>query len=149
VNYQPATVLVFFHFAIEREYLPGFEPVLHVAGVEPDALDGIPTALSKDGRFVIADITHRHLEDGHTFSPEQRGSTNFADEGRHFPGRQVGYFSRVSAIFVAKWEVVEEVLQSLKAFCGQCLGTFWTDPFYVLYRAVELEHATKCYQPAR
>src|SRR5208282_2399378 len=89
---------IFFNLAVERHHLSGLEAALKIRGIEPDTLQ------------ASAALADRDLEDGHAARAKQSRVADFGDHRRHLSGAQFGDRTRVQPVFVAKRQVVQQVV---------------------------------------
>ena len=125
---QASLVKVLLHLSVESNPLPGLEAVAQVRGVKPDAFE------------PGSSLTGRHLENRHATGAEETGVADFGDDRRHFPAAQFRDAPRVEAIFIAKRQIMEKVVDGVNAFGTQHLGQARPDAFDVLHGSGQLEH---------
>jgi hypothetical protein len=64
-------------------------------------------------------LSHRHLKQGHAPCLQQHRPTHLADHRRHRSRSQLTHGYRVQAIFVAKGQVIQQILDGLDAALGK------------------------------
>ncbi len=117
-----------FHLAVESDQLARFEAVAQVSAVEPDALQAGPA------------LAGRHLEDGHAAGSKQARCPDFGDDRGHLAYSKFGDAAGIYAVFVAKRQVMEQVVDSVDALCSQHFGQARADALDVLDRGRQLQH---------
>ncbi len=125
---QLAAAIVGFHFSVQGHDLSGLELVPKIGGVEPDTLQARPP------------LSGCHLENGHAAGTEQSGIADLGDDGRHLSRTQFGDGARVQAVFVAEWQIMQQVVDGVDALARQHLGQAGADAFHILHGSGRIEH---------
>ena len=104
-----------FELAVEGDGLAGEELALQVGSAEPHGFDGV-------GALAYGDF-----KEGAGGGVEESGAADFADDGGHGVGLQVGDGLDVEAVFVAEGEVIQEVFNSVDLSFGEVGGDVRAD----------------------
>ena len=127
-----AAAVVLLNLAVQGDDLAGLELVPQISGVEPDTLQPRPP------------LPGGHLKDGHSAGTEEAGGPHFSNHGSHFSSPQFRNTPRVEPVFVAKRQVVQQVVESLNVLGRQELGKFRANALHVLNGGVRLQHLMRC-----
>src|SRR5712692_3881323 len=131
-RFQPGQMLALFDLAVERQHLSGLEAVLKIGGVEPDTLQ------------LCAALADRQLEDRHAARAKQSRVADFSNHRRHLSGAQFGDRTRVQPVFVAKGQVVQQIVDGCKALGPEDLGQARANAFHVLHWSGRFHHLKRC-----
>src|SRR5262249_35915126 len=107
VDLQAAPSPAFFDFSVERYHLTGLGAVAQIGAVEPNALESCP-ALSRN-----------QFKDRETFGLEHARVAYFRDDSSHLTRLQLADPTGIHAIFVAKGQIVKQVLDSREILLRQ------------------------------
>src|SRR5580698_1612495 len=125
---QFAAANIGFHLSVEGDYLTGFEFIAKISSVEPDTLQPCPP------------LSGRHLKNGHAACAEQAGIADFSDDRRHLSRSEFGDAARVQPVFIAKREIMQQVVNGVDALARQHFGQPWADAFYILHGSGRFQH---------
>ena len=106
----------------------GAKLVLKIRRVEPGALQR------------VAPLADGHLEDGHAAGAKEAEGADLSNHAGHFAGSELADAARIQAIFIAEWQVVEQILDGADALFQQNFGKARADAFDILDAGREFEH---------
>jgi hypothetical protein len=89
-------------------------------------------------------LANGELEDGHAARAEQSGVAYFGNDSGHFARPQLGYRTRVEAVFVAEGQVVEQVVNRADALGCEDFGQARANAFDVLHWSGKVQHLKGC-----
>ena len=95
------SVAILFDLAVERDHLSRLKLVLQICGVEPQALQS------------AAALANRELKNRHAACAKQSGVADFGNYRRHFSCAQFGDRARVQPVFIAKGQIVQQVVDGV------------------------------------
>src|SRR5262249_40428226 len=127
-NLQSAGLPGFFNLAVERDHLPGLESVAQVFAMKPDALD------------LVAALPHNQTKDGHAPGAKQSKVAHLGDDRGHLARPQLRDPARVQPVFVAEWQIIEQVIHGVDVLVLQPLGHARANALDELYFSVEFQH---------
>ena len=125
---QLAAIQISLHLAVESDYLTGLKTVTQVGCVEPNALQPGPS------------LSSGHFEYRHTPGAEKARSSDFGDDRRHFPSAKLGNAAGIEAIFVAKWQIMKQIVDRVNSLGRKHVGQSWTYALDILNRSTQFEH---------
>src|ERR1700733_156603 len=125
---QFASTLIFLDFAIQRDHLPGREPVLQVRCIKPKAAKARPP------------LSNGELENRDAPGAEQSGASHLADHRGHLAGAQLGNPARIQPVFVAKRQIMQQVANRVDTLGGENLPDARTYALRILDRSGKFEH---------
>ncbi len=71
---------------------------------------------------------------------EKAEGADFGDDAGHLARAQLADATRIQPVFIAKRQVVEQVLDRANAFVQQDLGKAWANAFHILHAGRKVEH---------
>src|SRR5208283_4139084 len=127
---QLSAARVLLDLPVQRDHLPRIEFVLQVGGMKPKAAQ--PGASLADGE----------LKNRHAAGAEQPRVAHFPDHGRHLTRTQLRNAPRIQPVFIAKWQIMEQVADRVDPFGGKHFPDARSDALHVHHRSREFEHGT-------
>ena len=126
---QSAAFPSFFHLAIERNELAGFETITQVFTVEPDAFQG------------GSSLSGNQLKDWHAVAGAKDGGVaNLRNDGGHLSGAQLANSTRVQAVFIAEGQIIEQVFNRENVLLRQPFGNARADALNEFDFCVKVQH---------
>src|SRR6266404_3291019 len=113
--------LVDFRFAVENELLAGFQAAFEIAAVKKFAGEQA-AGVVLDEEMIDGVTTAAHAADG--LAAHDAGAN-----GVDAVGLDVFHFGKMDAVFVAEWQVAEEILKSVDAALRKEFGALRADAF--------------------
>ena len=123
-----AAAIAGLHFAVQSYQHAGAEFVLEIRRVKPNTFQR------------VAALADGHLEQRHAAGAKESEGADLGDNAGHLAGTQFADAARVEPVFVAKRQVVEQVLDVADALLQQDFGEARANALDVLHVGGEIEH---------
>ena len=89
----------------------------------------------------VASLAYRHLEQRHASRAKQPRRAHFGDHAGHLSGAQLADAPRIQPVFIAKRQVVQQVLDRRDALLQQHLGNARPNALHILHVGREIQHS--------
>src|SRR5581483_8912378 len=102
--------------------------IFEVSAIEPDALE------------TGATLAGGHLKNRHATGTKQGRGAYLSDDRSHFTGTQFRDSAGIQPVFVAKRQIMKQIINCMDALACQNLRKARTNSFYVLHRGGGFQH---------